>query len=276
MGEQNQEQNIVAPPASEEPKSGGLEELVLKINRATNELIFTDPKTGKQTTIRAKITEEQERAFELKPELTVDEFRDAWERIRKLGITWNTDIPPAPVFLPGRKRDERFWNEFREVQKQFPHFPHELGSTVLHALLEPVGNEDIDKKAGLLTELLNNDYRAEFFFKYAVKVSYFEDIDWEVVVKAYEKGTKRMPKIAYAMLSLILRNPLNTTLGLEEAANEHREPEFITVAVNEKLIDKLISRLLEAKAALEKAQRATDSLTETKRKEEAANESSSS
>lgn len=66
-----------------------------------------------------------------------------------------------------------------------------------------------------------------------------------------------MPKIAYALLSLILRNPVNTTLSLEEAANTHREPQFITVAVNESLLDQLMSRLIEIKAALEKAQAAT-------------------
>ena len=83
MGEQNQE-NIATPPVSQEPKSGAVEELVLKINRATNELIFSDPKTGKQTTIRAKITEEQERAFELKPDLTVDEFRADPTRVQQI------------------------------------------------------------------------------------------------------------------------------------------------------------------------------------------------
>ena len=257
--------------------ANSVDELIVKINRETNELIFTNPKTGKDTKIKTKLIEEDtDSDFEYSEPLSVEEFNNAIERIKKLGITWNTDIPPSPVFLSGHERDEEFWNEFSRIQKDFPTFPYELGNVVLHALLHPEGNTKTDEKAALLNDLLTQEYRAEFFFKYAVKTSYFEDIDWEVVVKAYEKGTERMPKIAYALLSLVLRNPLNTTLSLEEAANAHREPQFITVAVNESLIDKLMTRLIEVRRALEKAQKATKYLEENDSDKESPNESLSS
>jgi hypothetical protein len=275
VGEENLEEQT--PPIGQESKTG-FEELVLKINRSTNELIFTDPKTGKETKIKAQFVEEEKEApFELKPPLTATEFQEVWNKLDKLGITWNTDIPPTPVFKPGCKRDTEFWAKFLEIQRQYPNFPNELSGAVLHALLHPTSDKPIDGKVQSIDTLLSQDYRAEFFFKYATKVSSFEEIDWEVVVKAYEKGTERMPKIAYALLSLVLRNPVNTTLSLEEAANEHLEPEFVTVAVNEKLVDKLISRLVDVKAALEKAQAATSSLPEyTIEKEGTSNGPSSS
>jgi hypothetical protein len=277
VSEQNLEKKTPTPPAGPETKTG-FEELVLKINRATNELIFTDPKTGKETKIKTKfIEEEEEPAFELKPPLTVDEFRQVLERLNKLGISWSTDIPPTPVFQTGWKIDEEFWKEYFAIQKEFPSFPYELNKVIFHAFLHPVSDKEIDKKVQLISNLLTQEYRSEFFFKYAIKVSYFEDIDWEVVVKAYEKGAERMPRIAYALLSLILRNPVNTTLSLEEAANAHREPQFITVAVNESLLDKLMSRLIEIKTALEKAQAATHSLVEhIPGKEESVDEPSAS
>jgi hypothetical protein len=140
---------------------------------------------------------------------------------------------------------------------------------ILRVLLGRRVTKELERKAAVIENLLTQEYRSEFFFKYAIKVPYFEDIDWEVVVKAYERGTTIMPKIAYALLAITLRNPVDTTLSVEEGANEHREPEFITVAVNEQLVDLLTSRLIEIKAALEKAQQAADSLTEKAEEKEA-------
>lgn len=181
MSEQNLENKVSAVDAE-------LEELVLRINRKTDEIIFSDPKTGKATKIKAKfIEEEEEPVFETRPPLTLDEFRDVLGRLNKLGISWSTDIPPTPVFHAGQKLDEEFWKEYGAVQREFPTFPFELNSAIFHAFLHPVSDQEIDKKAAALSDLLTQEYRSEFFFKYAIKVSYFEDIDWEVVVKAIRK-----------------------------------------------------------------------------------------
>ena len=248
-------------PESGVADSGTLDELILKVNRATNEIVFTDPKSGKE--FKAKFSEEKEPDHEISPPLSAKEFREVLADLTRLGITWNTDIPPSAVVTPGQKTDIQFWEKFTAIQERYPNFPRELGNIILHALLHPKTNTAIiDEKVQAISSLLTQEYRSEFFFKYAVKVSAFEDIDWEVVVKAYEKGTEQMPKIAYALLSLILRSPVNTTLTLEEAASEPLEPEFITVAVNEKLVDNLIRRLTDIKMALMKAQSATSSLAD--------------
>lgn len=233
------------------------DEFIVKVNRETDEIILRDPKTGKETPIKAKLeTQITDRA---RP-LTVDEFQEVWGRLSKLGITWTTDVPPLPTFHEGFEQPPDFEQRYRELQNQFPTFPHELGTVILHKLMHAEVGGEIDQKAKIVQDLLSQKYRSDFFFKYAIKVPYFEDIDWEVVIKAFERACHGMPKIAYALLNLTFRNPVDTTLTVEDAANEFREPEFVTVAVNEDLLDTLLARLSEIRIALQKAQQVADSL----------------
>lgn len=253
------------------------EEFVLRVNAAKNEIQLLNPQTGKTTSLRAEIVQGDEGAtledkWQQPKQLTFEQFVDAWTRLEKLGITWTTDIPPNPVFRTGFSRDESFWRDYLAVQHEFPNFPRELASVVLHALLHPVSNKaNLQKKTELISGLLTQEYRSEFFFKYAIKVPYLEDMDWEVVVKAYERGVHSMPKIAYALVNLTFRNPVDTTLSVEEGANEKNDPEFITVAVNEKLVATLSKRLTDIRSALEKAQQAADTLTEREIQKEEVN-----
>lgn len=241
---------------SGEQTSEQFDELIVRVNRETRDIIFKDPKTGKEKLIEAPAPAQQE-----KP-LSVDQFREAWNRTNELGITWTTDVPPVPVFKEGHAPGPSFKKEYRALQREFPSFPRELGTIILHTLLHPHKHEGANEKVEIVKDLLTQEYRSEFFFKYAIKVPYFEDIDWEVVIKTHERGVARMPKIAYAMLMLTFRSPVNSTLSVEDAANEYREPEFITVAVNEELIDVLIDKLVTTKNALEVAQALAESIPE--------------
>lgn len=255
---ENNIQTIPEGKVSEnQAETSQFDEFIVKVNRESNEIILKDPRTGKETPIRAKLESEIETGFR---RLTVDQFRDAWEQLKKLGITWTTDVPPLPEFKEGFEQPSDFAERYRELQKQFPTFPRELGTVILHKLMHAKVGGEIDQKAGLISDLLTHKYRSEFFFKYAIKVPYFEDIDWEVVIKAFERSCHGMPKIAYALLMLAFRDPVDTTLSVEDAANEYREPEFITVAVNEDLLDNLINKLSVIRTALAKAQKVADSL----------------
>jgi len=244
---------------------------LIKVNREKNEIVFTDPETGKETTLKATVLDDDAEFLPPRKPLTPEEFRQAWDKLNELKITWTTDIPPVPQFRKDWEDTPEFWTAYREVQKQFPNFPRDLGNAILHKLLHKPIDGRVDAKAEIAGSLLTQEYRSEFFFKYAIKVPYFEDIDWEVVIKAYERGAHPMPKIAYALLQLTLREPVNTTLSVEEAANEYREPQFITVAVNEQLIDTLIDKLVTIRQSLEKAQRAAERLTEMEAQEEITN-----
>jgi hypothetical protein len=260
VSENNLQATLEGKVSENSAEQDQFEEFTVKVNRETNEIILKDPRTGKETPIKAKLeTETEEETGRTKP-LTVDQFREVWERLDKLGITWTTDVPPLPEFRKGFEQGTDFGERYRELQKQFPTFPRELGTVILHKLLHAAVGGEVDQKAEIIRDLLTQKYRSEFFFKYAIKVPYFEDIDWEVVIKAYERACHGMPKIAYALLMLTFRDPVDTTLSVEDAANEYREPEFITVAVNEDLIDNLIAKLSLIRMALAKAQGVADSL----------------
>ena len=219
---------------------------------------------GEVSTAGADHSEAKETPAKKRKPLTADEFREAWEGLRALGITWTTDVLPTPSFLEGYNRDATFWKQYTELQKAFPTFPRELATTILHGLLKPQTGTDLDEKLEIIrSDLLTHDYRAEFFFKYATKVPYFEDMDWEVVIKAQERDVHAMPKIAYALLRLRFRTPEFSLVVHEDPHDEfYREPELLTVAVNEELIDRLIATLSEVRKALDRTQRLAESLTD--------------
>lgn len=257
MSENNLQITPEGKVSDNQPDSEQFEEFVVKVNRETNEIVFKNPRTGKETTLKPKVEDEKYNP------LTVSEFSSVWQRLSKLGVTWTTEIPPVPKFIEGYERDAEFWKQYAEIQRDFPNFPREVGAAVMNALLGPRPGEEQDEKALIIKDLLTHKYRSEFFFKYAVKVPYFEDIDWEVVIKAQERNVTRMPKIAYALLMLSFTDPVNVSMDLENAANEIREPEFMTVAVNEDAIDRLMEKLTTIREALIKTQKLAESLTET-------------
>lgn len=252
---------------SRAPEAQDRESLELTVNKATNEIIFTDP-AGKVFVIQPKIIEPEPKEEGKKEPLTPEEFGEVLAKLDTLGITWSTDIPPSPIVTDALEWTTSSQQEYREIQKRYPRFPRELGNVILHALLgqkQPVGlvgsEEVLKRKVDLIRALLTQEYRSEFFFNYAIKVPYLEQLDWEIVVKAYERSITAMPKVAYALLSLTLRNPIDTTIPLERGAHE-RESQFITIALNERLIEKLMKELTVVKNQLEKAQKSAVSLTE--------------
>lgn len=266
--------------ASDEIGAQVKESLELTVNKATNEIIFKDP-SGKVFVIQPQIIEPEPRQEDRNEPLSADEFRDALDKLVDLGITWSPDIPPVPIVADVAKWTESARKEYSDIQKKYPRFPRELGGVILHELLghpQPVGlvgpKRELDQKRKLIASLLTQEYRSEFFFKFAIKLPYLEQLDWEVVVKAYERGVDKMPRVAYALLQIAMRGPLDTTQSIERGANSDRTLQVVTVAVNERLIDKLMNELALVKKQLEKAQRSAGSLTEPSLPEENANEPS--
>jgi hypothetical protein len=271
VSQENQQeagQEIAAPEAK------GEEIIQLKINRENNELSFVNPINGKLVTIKALIQEEEKPEEREKEEvktspLSPEEFRTVLKNIDELGFTWSADILPVPRYKKGVESSRTFNPEYYKIQRKYPMFPRELAAVIIAALMGTkqdaalVGSEDdLKDKIAAIWTLLTPEYRSEFFFKHAIKVPYFEDADWEVVIKTYERGVKDMPRIAYALLSLAFRRPVDPTLPIDQGSREYRKPEFVTVAANEYLLDKLIGLLVNAKEALEKAQQSAASLEE--------------
>jgi hypothetical protein len=267
------EENLENPPergeASTEETSAALgsETLQVTVNRAANQIIFRDP-SGRTFALELKeratppAPERQEKREQRKP-LTSEEFRRALDAIDANGMTWTADFPPRPIIKPDAR--ERFSSEeYSRIRKEYPTFPREVVSLIFSELTGAATPEHLvgdqqgvqEKIAALNEKLLTLQYRSEFFFKYAIKVPYFEAIDWEVVIKAYERGIKSMPKTPYVLLNLITRSPVDPTKPFMEAIEEERHAEFITVAADEQLLDHLIENLTAAREALESTKRA--------------------
>ena len=195
--------------------------------------------------------------------LSSDEFRSVLQRLDALNLTWTPDIPPLVRSREVGANDFLFSEEYISIQESHPNFPQELGFAIFHALTGSKSSgsflgtkEEADQKAKAVREFLDTpEFRKEFFFRYAIKVPYFLDLDWEVVIKAAEKNVETMPRIAYALLSLVFRQPTTAITG-------GKEKETLTVAVDEKLIDRLMSSLSDVKTALVKAQKVATSIRE--------------
>ena len=210
--------------------------------------------------------------------LSPDDFRSVLQRLNEMGLTWSADVPPLlrpkdPRLLEGDPILEGIAvKELTEIRDKYPNFPDELGQVICHALTGSdvmgslIGNaEDVARKVQIVRELLIDErpnFSAEFFFKYAIKVPYFVDLDWEVVIKAIERNVKGMPLVPYALLSLVFRQSMapRWLVGNNMEADER---ESITVAADAVLIERLITSLTQVKTALTKAAEISRALNET-------------
>jgi len=180
-----------------------------------------------------------------------------------LGLSWTADGIPRVIPKEGTSDDVLLSEVFTQIQGVYPALPRELGTVVFHALTGMPAHEsvvgskdDLQRKVSTVHELLiTPNYRSEYFFKHAIKVPYFEGIDWEVLLKTHERNVEGMPGMAYALLMLTFHNP-NPRVG---KIDEHQN---MTVAVNVNLVDKLIGLLIDVRTALESAEKLIEKLNE--------------
>lgn len=264
------EENLQKPTGEVAKEEGGLSiptgdgTYEVTLNKSKEELTIKDPSSGRVVTIRARVEEPEEDAanVDVKP-LSPDEFRRALEAMDALGLTWTADSVPRVIAKEGIADDAFLSDAFEQLQRAYPELPREVGGVVFHALTgmraheSIVGSkEDLEKKVATIRErLITSEYRADFFFKHALKIPYFEAIDWEVIFKTHERNVAGMPGIAYALLMLSFHNP-NPRV---DRLGQHQE---VTVAADLRLVDKLIGILIDVKTALEDAKKLTDRLNE--------------
>lgn len=264
-GEANKEEFVI-------PADTGAETYEVVLNKSKNELTIKDPNTNRLVTLKARVEEpdedEEREVGEGDDEpLTPDEFRAAMERMESLGLTWTADRFPRVKAKDEASEGVLFSDEYEDLQEQYPTLPRELSVVVPYALtrnkvfisggLAVVGGEDyLEQKVAVVSEfLITPKYRSEFFFKQAIKVPYFETIDWEVIFKTHERNVSTMPGVAYALLMLTLHNTNPRVSRLDEHQN-------ITVAADLVLVDKLIRLLLEVRVALEEAGKLSEVVNE--------------
>jgi|GEM_PF-2567196 len=251
--------NIVkAEPEPKQTETGIPAEFIPEVtfNRNKGELSLALP-DGKTFSMKVNETFDEDDESEHKP-LSPDEFRAALAAVDKLGLTWTADVVPNLKAKMPEAEAALAGEELEALQAKYPHLPLEIHHAAAYALTgtkivadDAGGLEWLEEKARIISEILiDNNYRSEFFFKYAIKIPYLKDIDWEVVFKAFERGISKPLGIPYGVLALTLQDPFYTG----------RVPKTsrITVAVDETLVNQLLGILNEVKANLETAKHLRD------------------
>lgn len=248
------------------------ETLEITIRKGTNEVILRNPKDNRIVKLKANFEdaiEEKLGEFEDEdediPPLTPEEFEDGLRRIDALGLTFSVDLFPSIVAKNEASPELINSNEFESLQEQYPTLPREVGFVAHNTLTGREdalgllgGSESFEKKSQIVQELvLTDEYRADFFFKHALKVPYFESVDWEVVLKTHEKGVNGVVSIPYALLMLTFHNTNPRVGDLDVHQN-------ITAAVNLDLIDKMLGTFTKIRAALLESYEIRDILSKTK------------
>lgn len=241
-------------------------------NKTTNEILLKDSK-GNAASLKATIIEQENDGEEDDDvPLTPEQFGAALRRVDELGLTWSADRVPRAKVKENIGEDVLLGDEFRKIQEEYPTLPLELGVAVSYALtgnkllaFEVGGDEVLKEKAKIVTDIvLSVDYRSEFFFKHALKVPYFSNIDWEVILKLREKNVKHSPGVSYALLTLLFHDE-------NAEKNKHQS---LTVAVDTILVNKLIASLTQVKKGLEQGRRLSEVIHRKAEKEDKANDDS--
>jgi hypothetical protein len=235
------------------------------MSKERSKKVRATPKLGRR---RGPISEARPKSSLPLPPLSAEEFRSVLEALDSMGLTWTADLPPLMTTKREKLTTDSFsGNAYRDLQERYPSFPHELYHVMLYALTgKKTGprklmeeSDNLERKAQALRDILiTPEYRGEFFFKYAIKVPYFVDIDWEIVIKAFERNVQEMPRIPYALLMLGFRQPTDplVPLGYPEAPERRR----VTVAVNEEMVDTLLESLQQTKRLLREAREIAETI----------------
>lgn len=248
------------------------ETLEITIRKETNEVILRNPKDNRIVKLKANFEEaiEEELKYDDEdeiPPLTPEEFEDGVRRIYALGLTFSVDLFPTLLARDEASSELIDSDEFDSIRNKYPMLPREVGFVAHNTLTGRNdgsellgGDENFEKKSQVVKELvLTEDYKAEFFFAHALKVPYFESIDWEVVLKTREKGVVDIISVPYALLLLTFHNT-NPKMG---DIDKHQN---VTVAVNQDLVDKLLATLTEVRTALDESNKVAKLLSANKDK----------
>lgn len=243
------------------------ETLEIIVKKDSDEVILRNPndnrivksKASFEDAIKERLEEEDD-----KP-LTPEQFEDGLRRIDALGLTFTVDLYPSLVAKNESSSDLIDVDELEEIRKKYPTLPREVGF-VAHSTLTGRedalelfgGSESFERKSQIVKEVvLTQEYKSDFFFQHALKVPFFEDIDWEVNFKTHEKGVRGVVYVPYALLMLTFHNP-NPRIGHFDA---HQN---VTVAVNRDLLDTMLATLNDVRTALDESHKITELLKNTK------------
>ena len=240
--------------------------LEIIVNKDANEVSIRNLSGYNVVKLKSAIQEliEERGGDENIPPLTPEDFEIALQEVDAAGLTFTPELFPSVVAKRGNSEiiDPE---KLEDLEEKYPYLPREVGLVIYNILtssnsgLDSVGGiENFERKSEIVKRLLiTNEFRDEFFFRHALKVPYFESIDWEVVLKTHERGVEGIVGIPYALLMLTFHNTNNKVDKLDIHQN-------VTVAVNKYLIDKLLAALTKVRDSLEESDKLRDILDKTK------------
>lgn len=197
--------------------------------------------------LRASLPEDPAPDSAQEEPISAEEFAAALESLHKTGWTFDEaarlrriDDGPANA---GNQRD------LIALQERYPYLPGEVRELLWFLLTgndpdpEIVGpSDEIAMKCEVLQRLVLTDaLRERFYLRECGKVPRFRELDWEVVIKAVERGHQNAPGYPYALMTL---DAVNDVHG-------HHEHETLSFAIGLHGLRRLVAELSELLARLE-------------------------
>lgn len=143
-----------------------------------------------------------------------------------------------------------------ELQERHPDLPREVREITWSVLAggkpdaEIVGPDEYRSAKQKLVQkfVITEELRERFYLRYCSKVPRFSTVDWEVVIKAVERGHRTAPAYPYALLTLDT---------LDEAYGNH-DHKTLCFSIGLHGLCRLIEELSELRGHLEKLLRSGD------------------
>lgn len=181
----------------------------------------------------------------------VEDFHDALRSIHEAG--WTFDESARLYRRTSAPASSAQVAILAELQERYPDLPREVGEVTWSALTgnkpdaEIVGpDEHGSAKQKIVQQLvITEEFRERFYLRYCGKVPRFREVDWEIVIKAVERGHRTAPDYPYALL----------TLDTVDDVHGHHDHKTLCFSIGLHGLRRLIEELSELREHLEKMPR---------------------
>ncbi|WP_428269371.1 hypothetical protein [Haliangium sp.] len=176
-------------------------------------------------------------------EVPANEFVEALEQLHEAGWSFDESIPARLVRVSEAPATQSEVDALVALQERYPALPRETTDVIWAVLTGVQASADNAPKHDAVRRLiLTEDVRERFYLKHCGKVPRYASIDWEVVLKAAERGHNRTPAFPYALATL-------DTIADVHGQHEHKT---LTFALGRKGLERLIEELTELKSHLDR------------------------
>ncbi|GAB4565393.1 MAG: hypothetical protein Tsb0020_16240 [Haliangiales bacterium] len=149
------------------------------------------------------------------------EFVEALESLHETGWAFDAALPPRLGRLSNQPPTQSELDTLTDLQEKYPALPQEVAELVWFALTgNPLDEQLVGDSDAVAVKLetvyrlvITEAYREHFYLQQCSKLPRYHDIDWEVVIKASERGHQNPPWYPYALVTL---DTVDTSQGHHE------------------------------------------------------------